>query len=310
MREFEILSVNISTQKGTVKNAVEEIQLDKKGVKKDAHAGDWNRQVSLLGLESLKKFEKKAKRKLQFGEFAENITTQGIDLPNVKPLDKLTIGKTVLEITQIGKHCHGDKCAIFVEVGNCIMPKEGVFARVVKTGSIKPGDKGVYEPKVLKACVITLSDRASSGVYEDRSGVKIADMLEAYFEENQRKFVVSRQVIPDDPEMLTAIVQKEIQKQTDIVITTGGTGIGPRDITPETLLPLIEKQLPGIMEMIRMKYGVKKTNVLLSRGLAGISKQTLLFALPGSVKAVEEYMSEIIPMLQHAIYMKYGLDIH
>ncbi|MEI8201453.1 MAG: molybdenum cofactor synthesis domain-containing protein [Bacteroidota bacterium] len=310
MPEFEILSVNISTKKGTVKEAVEEIQIDKKGIKNDAHAGDWNRQLSFLGIESIKKFEKQAKRKMQFGEFAENLTTKGIDLPKVKPLDKLFIGKCVLEITQIGKHCHGDKCAIYTEVGNCIMPKEGVFARVIKTGSIKAGDVGVYEPKVIKACVITMSDRASSGVYEDRSGVLIADTLSDYFDKNQRKFSVSRQVIPDDAEMLTTLVTKEIKKQTDIVFTCGGTGIGPRDITPETLLPLIEKQLPGIMEMVRMKFGAEKPNALLSRSVAGISQNTLIFALPGSVNAVKEYMSVIIPLLQHAIYMKYGLDIH
>lgn len=139
-----MLSVNISEKKGEIKNPVKEIVITEKGVENDAHAGDWHRQVSLLAKESIDKFEEVLGRKLGFGEFAENITTKGITLYTMKPGDKLKIADVEMEVTQIGKKCHGDGCAIFSQVGKCVMPKEGIFAKVLKTGTIKPGDEIVY----------------------------------------------------------------------------------------------------------------------------------------------------------------------
>jgi MOSC domain-containing protein YiiM len=100
--------------------------------------------VSLLAKESIDKFEEVLGGKLNFGEFAENITTEGITLYTMKPGDKLKIADVEMEVTQIGKKCHGDGCAIFSQVGKCVMPKEGIFAKVLKTGTIKPGDEIVY----------------------------------------------------------------------------------------------------------------------------------------------------------------------
>jgi len=145
--ESIVLSVNISEKKGTIKTPREQIELNEQGVLNDAHAGDWHRQVSLLADESIRSFEAKLGRRIEFGEFAENITTQGIILYKTKPGDQLLIGDTVLEVTQIGKKCHGDNCQIFQLVGNCVMPKEGIFAKVIKQGLIKPGDKVTYVKK-------------------------------------------------------------------------------------------------------------------------------------------------------------------
>lgn len=144
MNKIKVLSVNISEKKGVIKKPVNEIIITEKGVKDDAHAGDWHRQVSLLAKESIDKFEEVLGRKLEFGEFAENITTEGITLYTMKPGDKLNIGDVELEVTQIGKKCHGDGCAIFSQVGKCVMPKEGIFAKVLKTGKIKPEDEIIY----------------------------------------------------------------------------------------------------------------------------------------------------------------------
>ena len=138
---ISVISVNISTEKGTIKTPVPEIYINQKGVSGDAHAGDWHRQVSLLATESIEKWGKQANRKVKYGEFAENITTQGIVLYETTPGDRLLIGEVELEVTQIGKKCHGTGCAIFNEVGNCVMPKEGIFAKVIKTGNIKAGDE-------------------------------------------------------------------------------------------------------------------------------------------------------------------------
>lgn len=305
-----VVSVNISEKKGTIKIPVPEIELNELGVAQDAHAGDWHRQVSLLADESVQRFTHAAGRKVNYGEFAENITTKGLELVNTHPLDRLTIGEAELEITQIGKECHGTSCAIFREVGSCVMPKEGIFARVLKNGIVKAGDDVIYSPRIYNVLIITLSDRASRGEYSDRSGPKIEQLLNAFFETEGWKFAIDRKLIPDDAKALKTLLEEARKDQVDIVITTGGTGIGPRDITPEVVKPFLDKEIPGIMELIRFKYGSLKPNALLSRAIAGVMQSTLVYTLPGSVKAVEEYMTEITPTLRHSIYMLHNLDAH
>lgn len=310
MLAMKVLSVNISKEKGTVKTPVSHIELTDKGVLGDAHSGPWHRQVSLLGQESFERFSQQSGRQLVFGEFAENITTQGLDLFNTLPLDRLSGDNVELEITQIGKECHGNACAIFKEVGNCIMPKEGIFARVIRPGIIKPGDELEYQPKIFRIKIITLSDRASRGDYQDRSGPRLIELLEKHFEGKARKIQTSNAIIPDDEILLRSLVNKAVDNQYDALFTTGGTGIGPRDITVETIKPLLRKEIPGIMEMIRLKYGAYKPNALLSGGIAGLAGNTLIYTLPGSVKAVNEYMEEILKTMEHLIYMRNGLDAH
>lgn len=303
-----VVSVNISEKKGTIKMPVPAIELTDIGVKGDAHSGKWHRQVSLLGTESFEKFEGQAGRKLAYGEFAENITTSGIILYQTRPLDRFIIGDTELEVTQIGKHCHGDGCAIYREVGNCVMPKEGIFCRVLKYGTVRAGDKVMYLPRIFRIRVITLSDRASAGEYPDKSGPAAVNILTDFFNSQQWKTEIDRIVIPDD-----AIELKQVMSDLDgidLVFTTGGTGIGPRDITVDVIEPLLHKKIPGIMELIRVKYGAEKPAALLSRGVAGIIGKTLVYTLPGSVKAVEEYLTEINKTLKHSIYMLHGLDLH
>ncbi len=310
MSTITVVSVNISEKKGTIKVPVAEIELNELGVSHDAHAGDWHRQVSLLADESVQRFTHAAGRKINYGEFAENITTKGLELVNTHPLDRLSIGEVELEITQIGKECHGTSCAIYKEVGNCVMPKEGIFARVLQNGTVKAGDQVVYTPRVYKVTVITLSDRASRGEYADRSGPKIGQLLTSFFETEGWKFVIDHKLIPDDITALRTLMEEARDTQADIVITTGGTGIGPRDITPDVVKPFLDKEIPGIMELIRFKYGSIKPNALLSRAIAGVMKGSLVYTLPGSVKAVEEYMTEIVPTLRHSIYMLHNLDAH
>lgn len=307
---MKVLSVNISEKKGTIKHPADKITLTELGVETDAHAGDWHRQVSLLAVESIEKFTAEAGRKIGFGEFAENITTEGIVLHHTHPLDRFVIGETELEVTQIGKKCHGDNCAIYREVGNCVMPKEGIFCRVIRPGVIRPGDAISFLPKTYKAVVITLSDRASQGIYEDKSGPFTVKLLEDFFQQQNWKFQVSHQIIPDEGHQLTQLLDQAVNSGTDFVFTTGGTGIGPRDITPEIVRSIIEKEIPGIMELIRYKYGSEKPNALLSRGVAGVCGRTLVYTLPGSVKAVNEYMAEITKTLRHSVHMLYGLDMH
>ncbi len=138
----KVLAVNISETKGVVKKPMEKGYFEvNNGLVGDAHAGDWHRQVSLLGQESFDKMNKEnLKNELCAGVFAENLTTEGIILYELPVGTKLKIGETEMEVTQIGKDCHTG-CAIRQLVGDCVMPREGIFTKVLKAGWIKPGDE-------------------------------------------------------------------------------------------------------------------------------------------------------------------------
>ena len=164
-------------------------------------------------------------------------------------------------------------------------------------------------PEKLEVLIITLSDRAHRGEYEDLSGPGIREKISEYLSSINWEFNINLTLIPDDASILRELV-KSASGIYNIVITTGGTGIGPRDITVETVFPLLTIEIPGIMEFIRIKYGMEKPNALLSRGVAGIIGKSLIYTLPGSVRAVDEYMTEILKTLKHTVYMQYGIDTH
>jgi len=139
-REGTLVAVSVSETKGIRKQNRESAQLKPEwGIEGDAHAGDWHRQVSLLAQESIEKMRAMG-LEVSAGDFAENLTTRGIDVPRLSIGDRVAVGAVELEITQIGKECH-TRCAIYQQAGDCVMPKEGVFARVLKGGTVKPGDR-------------------------------------------------------------------------------------------------------------------------------------------------------------------------
>jgi molybdenum cofactor synthesis domain-containing protein len=163
-------------------------------------------------------------------------------------------------------------------------------------------------PETFSIRVITLSDRAYSGIYADLSGPAVVKYIRYAMEAAGWKYVIRHEILPDDAEVLRAALTET--PSADLIITTGSTGIGPRDITPEVVRPLLTKEIPGIMEQIRVKYGMKNPKALLSRGIAGTIGNTLIYTLPGSVKAVHEYMAEIVRTMEHTFYMLYGIDKH
>ena len=136
----KVAAISISKKKGIPKSNVPSAKLiENWGIDGDIHAGKWHRQVSFLAMESIDKMKAKGLPKLRPGAFAENITTEFLDLPHLRIGSKIRIGETELEITQIGKECH-DKCAIYIKVGDCVMPREGLFAKVLKSGEIRIND--------------------------------------------------------------------------------------------------------------------------------------------------------------------------
>lgn len=307
---IKVVSVNISSEKGNVKTPVSFISLTPLGVEGDANSGKRHRPLSLLGMESIEKFEKQTGKEINCGEFAENITTSGMLLYEAHLLDKFIIGEAELEITQIGKDCKSCDCTIFKELGSCIIHEEGVFCRVIKQGSIKAGDGIIYQPRVITIKVITMSDRASSGTYPDQTGPLVIELLEVYFKSVSYPVNIEHTIIGDDKDHLHNLLLKCRDNKIDIVITTGGTGISPRDITPDIVKILLDKEIPGIMESIRIKYGQQINSALLSRSIAGVMGHSLVFTLPGSVRAVNEYLEEITKGLLNMIYMLNQIDPH
>ena len=134
-------SINISENKGTKKQEIEAARFrENHGLVGDAHAGPWHRQVSLLGVESIWKMEQLGAEGLCHGSFAENITTRNINLFDLPVGTKLRIGETIQEVTQIGKECHSG-CEISAQVGDWVMPREGIFTKVLQGGIVKKGDE-------------------------------------------------------------------------------------------------------------------------------------------------------------------------
>ena len=143
-KTFRIVSINISAKKGEPKRPVRRVSMrEDHGLEGDAHAGGWHRQVSLLAVEDIELMREKLPS-LEPGDFAENITTRGIDLASLPVCTKLSIGAVELEVTQIGKACHKG-CVILEQTGECIMPTRGIFARVLKGGEITNEDTGSYD---------------------------------------------------------------------------------------------------------------------------------------------------------------------
>jgi MOSC domain-containing protein YiiM len=139
--EGKVLAVNISEKRGEKKHNINKAYLKADfGIDIDAHAGDWHRQVSLLSLSSFNKMRVLG-ADVNYGDFAENITVDGIDVAALPLSTRIKIGEVLLELTQIGKECHNKGCAIKQQVGTCVMPLEGVFTRVLEGGWVKVGDK-------------------------------------------------------------------------------------------------------------------------------------------------------------------------
>lgn len=296
----KILAICTSEKKGTQKKPIDTARLiEDWGIEKDAHGGKWHRQVSLLSFEKIEAFREKG-AEVDFGAFGENLVVEGFDLGQIPVGSQFQIGEAVLELTQIGKECH-NHCAIYQAVGDCIMPREGVFTKVIKGGEIKTGDEihllPLPDDRPFTAAVITLSDKSSRGEREDKSGPAIQEMLE---QEGYR--VVETLLLPDGKEPLSAqLCRLADQRQVNVIFTTGGTGFSERDLTPEATIAVCDRMANGIADAIR-QYSLTITGrAMLSRAVSGIRKKTLIINLPGSPKAVRESLEYVLPQLDHGL---------
>ncbi len=296
----KIHAICISDARGTQKYQKNQIHFIKDyGLEGDAHAGNWHRQVSLLGLEKIEAFRKKGAQ-VDFGAFGENLVVEGFDFRSLPTGTLLRVGDVLLEITQIGKECH-THCAIYQQTGDCIMPREGVFARVLESGMVTVGDEMVMEerkePYPWQAAVITLSDKGARGERADQSGPAIAKRLR-----ENGYHVVEEILLPDEKQaLMRTLIRLCDQRQLDLILTTGGTGFSPRDITPEATVAIAERQAPGIAEAIRAESLKITKHAMLSRGVSVIRGKTLIINLPGSPKACMESMDVFMDAIPHGM---------
>lgn len=298
----KVIAVCISEKKGTQKHEVDGVTLvPDYGIENDAHAGKWHRQVSLLNFEKIEDFRAKGVD-VDFGAFGENIIIDEIDFRILPIGTRFEIGDALLELTQIGKECHSH-CAIYHAVGDCIMPREGVFTEVIKGGKIKVGDTvNIIEAdpnRPLTAAVITVSDKGAAGQRDDESGPIIVDMLE-----EKGYDVKETMIIPDNQ----ALIQQQLsrladQRKISLILTTGGTGFAMRDVTPEATKAVCDRMAEGVAEAIRANSMQYTKRAMLSRATSGIRKESLIVNLPGSPKAVKETMEFLLDNIKH------GLDI-
>ncbi|MCR4441261.1 MAG: molybdopterin-binding protein [Peptococcaceae bacterium] len=296
----KIVAVCTSANKGErKKNVGSALFIKDQGLEGDAHVGFAHRQVSLLALESIKKMQDKG-FDVYPGDFAENLTTEGLDLVSLPVGTRLKAGKEVyLRVTQIGKECHS-RCAIYQQAGDCVMPREGIFTEVLRGGKVSTGDPIDIYP-ACRFAVITVSDRGAAGLREDRSGPLLAEMLLPWGD------VAEYHIIPDEKEPLAKMLRSLAdQNRAEVVFTTGGTGVSPRDVTPEATRQVIEKEVPGIPEAMRLESLKITPKAMLSRAVAGIRGRTLIINLPGSPKAVRENLAVFLPALDHALEVLTG----
>jgi len=292
-----VVSVNVAADKGVRKQPVSSVKLVvEHGVEGDAHAGPWHRQVSLLANESIEKM-KPACPTVDPGAFGENLTTEGIVVYELPVGARMRVADTLLEVTQIGKVCH-DRCAIFHQAGDCVMPREGIFVRVLEGGDVKAGDEIRLEKRsLIHAAVLTVSDKGSRGEREDASGDALEEALHGL-----GASAVERAIVPDEADQIAAELRRWADEtQVNLILTTGGTGLTTRDITPEATLAVLDRQAPGFAEAMRAGSLAKTPHAMISRAVSGIRGKTLIVNMPGSPRACREQFAMIAPALPHAV---------
>lgn len=272
------------------------------GIQGDAHAGPWHRQVSLLAARDIEEMKARGLAQLKPGDFAENVIVSNLDLTELGLGSVLRLGSEVeLRITQLGKACHRP-CAIYYQAGDCIMPRLGLFARVLRGGRVTVGDPVDVLHRVrretIQAVVLTISDRCWQGVRSDTAGPAVGRLLEQVLEAH----VYATRMLPDERDQIVeALKHYSDGHSIDLIVTVGGTGFAPRDVTPEAVAEVIHRPTPGLDEAMRRASAQQNPTAILSRAVSGIRNSTLILSLPGSERAATENLQVILPVLGHGL---------
>ncbi len=297
-----IKALCISEKKGEQKRPVPQAEFRAGfGIVGDAHAGEWHRQVSILSAGDVETVRAKLPE-IRDGDFAENVVVQGLNLQMLGLGSLLKLGAdVVLRVSQIGKECH-TPCHIGRLTGDCIMPRVGLFARVEHGGTVRPGDAAeavqVVSPETFQAVVLTISDRCSRGQAKDTAGPAAARLLG----ERMGAHIYRIEIQPDERAIIAGRLKHYCDGHSiDLVLTVGGTGFAPRDVTPEATRDVLERPTPGLDEAMRAASMKITPHAMLSRAISGIRGRTLIVNLPGSERAAVENLQAILPALGHGL---------
>ena len=298
-----IEAICVSEAKGQRKLPVESASFRSgHGIEGDAHAGPWHRQVSLLSAEDIAAARQGGLPDLKPGDFAENAILSGLDLNSFGLGTRIRLGRSAeLSITQIGKVCHAP-CQIYALTGDCIMPRRGLFARVVADGEVRVGDAAeVIRPvgrDVFQVVLLTISDRCSRGEARDTAGPAVSEAISRSLPVH----LYRTEIIPDDQPVIVGRLKHYCDGHSiDMVVTIGGTGFSRRDVTPEASRAVIERFTPGLDEAMRAESMGKTPRGALSRAVSGIRGSTLIVNLPGSERSSVENIAAILPALEHGL---------
>ena len=298
-----IVAICISERKGERKKPVESAVFRAgHGIEGDAHAGPWHRQVSLLSAAAIETVRRSLPG-IAPGDFAENVVISGLDFREIGLGTRLRLGASaVLRVTQIGKVCHS-ACEIQRATGDCIMPRLGLFARVESGGAARSGDPAevldAIARETFQAVVLTMSDRCSRNEAKDTAGPAVARRAEG---KELRAHIYAAEILPDDRALIADRLRHYCNGHSiDLVLTVGGTGFSPRDVTPEATRAVVERLAPGLDEAMRAVSVTRTPHAMLSRGVSGIRGATLIVNLPGSERAAVENLEAILPALRHGL---------
>lgn len=302
-QQGRVEAICVSARKGGKKTPIPAAEFRQNhGIEGDAHAGQWHRQVSLLAAADIEGMRQSALPQLRHGDFAENLVLSGVELGGLGLGSRLRLGREVeLSITQLGKACH-QRCAIYYQAGDCIMPRLGLFARVQRGGRVSVGDSVEVTRLVprtrFQAVVLTISDRCSEGLAEDTAGPAVGRLLE----ESLQAHLYAVRILPDEKDQIAAALKHYSDGHSiDLVVAVGGTGFSPRDVTPEAVAEVVERPTPGLDEAMRRVCWEKTPMAILSRAVSGIRGQTLILSLPGSERGATENLTAILPALPHGL---------
>jgi len=303
-----VVAVCTSAERGRKRAAERAEFVAGHGIAGDAHAGPTHRQISLLDERDVESMRAQG-LSLEPGAFGENLVLAGLDLEALGAGSRLSVGAAEIELTQVGKVCH-EPCSIYAQAGDCVMPRAGVFARVLRGGEVAPGDHvalvAVVPRSMIQAAVLTVSDRCAAGQTRDTAGPAVAAELEAALGARVARVVL----VPDEADVIARELEQLAGQRLDLVLTAGGTGCGPRDVTPEATRRVIDRELPGLAEAMRAASARITPHALLQRGIAGTRHDTLIVNLPGSEQAALENLRAILPALPHAVRLLRGEAAH
>ena len=305
-----ITAVCRGDKKGVAKTADAGIRLRAgHGIEGDAHAGPGHRQISLLDEARIDSMRRE-NLELPPGAFGENLVISGLDLTRLGLGSRLRIGaEAEIAITQIGKDCH-TPCHIFHTIGSCIMPQLGLFARCEQDGDVAPGDavavSRLVRAETIQAVVLTISDRCSRGEAKDTAGPATARLLE----DELAAHVYREKILPDKQEPIEETLKHYCDGHgIDLALTVGGTGMSPRDVTPEATRAVLDRAAPGFAEAMRAASLKKTPRAMLSRGVSGMRRRTLIINLPGSERGARENLEAVLPALAHGIATLRGVQL-